>query len=98
VRTIVDVETGEVEEAPTDEIPDRSDPPDEAPGPNGEVVTWHGASCPARRLRAAQSSAVVGGRWPQELGLVISVTIQEASSTRRPPQPNSTSKPDGEVL
>jgi hypothetical protein len=39
VRKIVDVETGEVEEVPTDEIPERSDPPTEVPGPNGEVVT-----------------------------------------------------------
>lgn len=38
VRKIVNIETGQVETV-TDEIPDRSDPPSEALGPNGEVIT-----------------------------------------------------------
>ena len=39
-----------------------------------------------------------GAWWPQKLGWVISVTVQVVSSTMRPPQPNSTSNPDGERL
>ena len=39
-----------------------------------------------------------GVRCPHKLGLVISPTIHVDSSTRRPPKPNSTSKPDGDLL
>lgn len=54
----------------------------------------------AARVRAAVVGQLLvwGVRCPHKLGLVISLTIHVDSSTRRPPKPNSTSKPEGDLL
>ncbi len=82
---------------------DQLDPPPVDDLVAGRRGDRHG---PAEMVSNAQTHAVEyrgyqlcdGGRWPQKLGLVIWATVQVASSTRSPPQPNSTSNPDGERL